>query len=194
MREGVGETWGGWVGTLSSWWQRPCAPGGDRWGALFISPSGSSLILSLGFPRRELELPPLSPALEGKGLCLHHPDLGPALLPQDLWVVLSPASWSSWRSPPGVPSGRDGVKPRVGGGKVFSLCKWNVTLWVAGSNRVPPVPPLHPLTNGHQASALLKAIPPPLGGHRGVVDASQQHGKSLFLKKKTKRGKKREKN
>lgn len=166
-----------------------CLPGGrDRvlWvgtggGPLFI---GSSLILSRGFPRRELELPPLSSALEREGLCLHHPDLGLPLLLQDLWVVLLSASWSSWLFPPGVPSGRDRVKPG-GVGKAFSLCKWNVTLWVGGSSRVPPVPPLHPLTNGHQASAPLKAIPPPLGGHRGVVDASQWHGKP-FSKEKDK--------
>lgn len=69
-----------------------CSGWGQVGGALFI---GLSLILSHGFPRRELELPPLSPALERKGLRLHHPDLDLALLLQDLWVVLSLASWSS---------------------------------------------------------------------------------------------------
>lgn len=109
--EGRGGRDMGWVGwnVVFLVAEPMCSGWGQVGGALFM---GWSLILSHGFPRRELELPPLSSALERKGLCLHHPDLGLALLLQDLWVVLSSASWSSWLFPPGVPRGRDRVKPR----------------------------------------------------------------------------------
>lgn len=85
MREEVGETW---VGGLEC-----CLPCG-RDHVLWVvtgggAPFGLSLILSCGFPRRELELPPLSSAFEREGFCLHHPHLGLALLLQDLWVVLT---------------------------------------------------------------------------------------------------------
>lgn len=139
-----------------------CLPGGRDhvlWvgtggGAHFI---GLNLILSRGFPRRQLELPPLSSALERKGLCVHHPDLGlgspsPGPLGGAIFCLLElralPTRCPQWK----------GQGESWGGGRAFSLCKWNVTLWVGGSSRVPPDPPLHPLTNGHQASAPLKAI------------------------------------